>query len=122
MDHAEHRLAALDQRDIDGELAVAADEFLGAVERVDEPEEIRRRTGQAVGLALLLGDDRDAGRGGGERGEDDRLGALIGKRHRRGIRLAADREIAGIDLHDRIAGAPRRVEADREEAFKIEGH
>ena len=36
-DHTEHRFAGFDQRDVDGELAVPADEFLRAVERIDQP-------------------------------------------------------------------------------------
>ena len=38
LDHAEHGHAVLDQRDVDGELAVALDELAGAVQRVDQPE------------------------------------------------------------------------------------
>src|SRR6185437_2351069 len=48
VDHAEDRDAGADQPDVDGELAVAADELLGAVERVDEPEEIGGCVGQAL--------------------------------------------------------------------------
>src|SRR3546814_12921572 len=37
LDHAEHRDAVVDQGDIDGELAIALDEFAGAVERIHQP-------------------------------------------------------------------------------------
>ncbi len=93
MDDAEDRDAVLDEADIDGELAVAVDELLGAVERVDEPEEGRRRNRQAVRRRMLLGDDRDVRRRRGESLEDQRLGMLVGKGHRRGVVLAADGEI-----------------------------
>jgi adenylosuccinate lyase len=36
-DHSEQRLALRRQRDIDGEFAVALDEFAGAVERINHP-------------------------------------------------------------------------------------
>ena len=39
-DHAEQRPAMLDERDVDGELAVAAEKLLGPVERIDEPESL----------------------------------------------------------------------------------
>ena len=38
MHHSEYRFVALDQRDVDGEFAVSLDEFLGAVEWIDQPE------------------------------------------------------------------------------------
>src|SRR5205085_3660965 len=41
IDDAQNRSPVLDKCNIDGELAVAADEFLGAVERIDEIETLR---------------------------------------------------------------------------------
>jgi hypothetical protein len=38
LDHAERRDAVFDQRDIDGEFAVALHEFASAVERIDQPQ------------------------------------------------------------------------------------
>ena len=61
--HAEHRHAVLDQRDVDGELAIALDELAGAVERIDQPQpppfaaHARRRI-----LGGFLRQDRDVGR------------------------------------------------------------
>ncbi len=37
IDHAQHRFALLNQRDIDREFAIALDELFGAVERIDQP-------------------------------------------------------------------------------------
>jgi hypothetical protein len=42
VDDAGHRLSMLDQRDVDGELAVARQKLLGPVERIDEEEALRR--------------------------------------------------------------------------------
>ena len=49
----------LDQADIDGELAVPGDEFLGAVERVDQPERRIADVGDLARGHRLLGHDRD---------------------------------------------------------------
>ena len=63
MDHAEQWPPTLDERDIDGELAIAAEEFLGPVERVDQPEALLGKAlarWQAAERGSLLGDDWDA--------------------------------------------------------------
>ena len=60
VDDAAGRDAVLDQRDVDGEVAAALDELLGAVERVDEEED---RRAEPVGRLLLLGDDGNLGEG-----------------------------------------------------------
>src|SRR5262249_2551694 len=44
-----------------------------------------------------------------QRLEDDALGALVGDGDGRGIFLAANSEIRGVNLHDRRAGSDRRV-------------
>jgi hypothetical protein len=80
------------------ELAVAADEFLGPVERIDEPEQpVMGR--DAAGSCLLLGDHRDLRRQLAQVAQDHRLGALVGLGHRRRIFLAAHREIGAVDGH-----------------------
>jgi hypothetical protein len=78
------------------------DEFLGAVERVDQeehPVDLR----QPAGGDRLLGDHRHAGRDRRKRGEDDRLGGVVRLGDGRGIRLVADRDGAGADLEDGLA-------------------
>jgi hypothetical protein len=52
--------AVLDQCDIDGEVGALADEFLGAVERIDK-EEARGQGGAAVAYRFL-GDDGHRGK------------------------------------------------------------
>ena len=74
--HAEHRLAVFDQRDVDGEFAVAVNELTRTVERVDEPEAPPRRCLEAAG-GRFLGDDRNVRPQLAERGRDERLGAGI---------------------------------------------
>src|SRR5690606_12552579 len=53
--HAERRAPAYREADHDAELAVARDELLGAVERIDEPTPLRAL--EARGYGALLGDD-----------------------------------------------------------------
>ena len=103
--HAEHRLARLDQGDVDRELAVFAQELLGAIERVDQPE---RAVGDLRHVACgdrLLRDHRNLGSQLGEPGEDHRLGGLVGGGHRRGVGLGAHRHVAVVVLEDHRAGA-----------------
>ena len=103
-DDAERRRAVLDERDVDGELVVPIDEFLGAVERVDQPEhpaDLR----DATGGDLLLGDDRDLRRERPKAREDERLGPFVGFGDGRGVVLAARREVAAVDRHHQLAGA-----------------
>ena len=92
----------IDERDIDCELTIAAEEFARAVERVDEEEGVAVR-GDPAGGDLLLGDDRDAGSCSRQCGEDDQLGGAVGLRDRRAVGLVLDVEPVGDDLKDRRA-------------------
>jgi hypothetical protein len=103
---AEHRPAIFDERDVDGELAVAADEFLGAVERIDEPE-AAPDLGHVAGGDRFLGHHGDVGRQRLQGRDDDGLGALVGLGHRRGVLLAAHGEVGRIDLEHHVAGTAR---------------
>jgi len=82
IDKSHHRAAILDPRDIDGIIRAALDEFLGAVQRVDQPEGIRRRLGQPARGGLFLGDDQLARRKTRQAVENHPLGPLVGFRHR----------------------------------------
>ena len=57
--HAELGRAALDEADVDGVIVAAANEFLGAVERVDQEIGVVVR-GNSPGRDFFFGDDRDA--------------------------------------------------------------
>src|SRR5215210_4593777 len=76
-DYAKSGYAALDQPDIDGVIVAAADELLGAVERIDQEIDIAMR-GDAARGDLLLGDYRNAWRGSRECGEENQLRGAIG--------------------------------------------
>ena len=86
-DDAEHRPAVLDERDIDREFAVAAEELLGSVQRIDEPE-ARADAGRPDALGgLLLRDHRNPRGQRAERRQDDGFRRLIGERHRAAVGL-----------------------------------
>ena len=105
MHHAQHRGLAFHQRDVDGELTIALDKFLGAIQRVHQPEArpvLAIRIGNAAGF---FGKHRDI------RGQ--RLQAGLNDLVRRHIRLGNGRlVILGfypqiITLIDSQNGVPR---------------
>ena len=114
IDHAEARAAADDQADVDGIIVAAADEFLGAVERIDEEIGVAMRR-DAARRDFLLGDDRHARRGVGQRVEDDPLGRAVADGDRRLVALGLDLEPAFDQLQDLRARRARGDDAGFEE-------
>ena len=97
IDDAHHRHAIANERDVDREVADPLNEFLGAVERIDE-EKLAADRGQAAGGHLLLGHDRHVRGGMAQTLEDDRLGGMIGLRHRRMVGLTLYFKAGDVDL------------------------
>ena len=87
VDHADLRNAVADQRDVDGEIGVAVDELLGAVERVDQEERIAEIGRHDAFRRLFLGDAGDIRKRGAQAFEDDLLAGAVGLGHRRGVGL-----------------------------------
>ena len=81
VDHAEARLPAGNQADVDGVVVAATNEFLGAVERVDQEISVAMRRDPA-GRDLFLGNHGHARRSGFERAEDDLFGRPVADRNR----------------------------------------
>ncbi len=104
---AGHRRAIADQRDVDGEIRIVGDEFLGAVKRIDKEEFVPRDIGHDAGGDAFLGDDGDLREMRLEVTENDRFGALVGLGHRRGVGLEADGRAGAIDLDDGTPGFQR---------------
>src|SRR3954468_15683871 len=97
-DDAEQRRPVGYERQIDGEFVAAGDEFLGAVERIDQEETflIGRR-----GLrGALFRQRRYAGRHPGKAVGDDSVGRQIGLRYRRSVGLAVDLHGGTVDGED----------------------
>ena len=117
---AEHRLVVAHQRDVDGELAVATDEFLGAVERVHQPElEPRAADREGVrGLGFLRqhGDRRRQRR---ELPREDLVGRAVGTGDRRLVGLVLDAVGGGVDLEDGRRGFRNCVEDTGQQGSRI---
>ena len=107
--HAGDRDAVLDERDVDRELAVAADELLGAVERIDEQEGVPDLRSPCGGH-FLLGDDRNVRHRRREGFHDGVLGAEIGFADRRIVDFVGDGKVGPVDLHDDARSRERGVD------------
>ena len=94
--------AVFDERDVDGEFAIAPDKLFRAVQRIDEPE-----ARVSVRLRTFFGNHRDIRSHGLERTHDELVRSLIRIRDGRCIVLRADAEAALIDLEHSLPGAPR---------------
>ena len=82
------RPALFNERDIDGELAVARDEFPRSIQRIDQQESFG--DGNAMsGRRRLFGDDRRPGDRAGETIADDPLGVEVRKRDGTPVGLGA---------------------------------
>jgi hypothetical protein len=88
-DHAAHRNAVHDLGDVDRELAIAVDEFAGAIQRVHQEEAVRD-SGDAPGGGFLFRHHGHAGKCAGQRRQDQRLGVHIGIGDGRAIGFVAD--------------------------------
>ena len=106
-----------DDRDIDGEFAVAADEFAGAVERVHEREAMPV-FGHAAFTGLLFGNHHQARISFCQRIQNERFGFLVCCGYRRGIALLVDVKIAFVDIHDHGAS----LEGDPGKRVSCDGH
>ena len=108
---AEHGAPLLDERDVHRELAVALQEFLRAVERVDEPEARPSTTRRGIGRRGFF---RQHGQRSVERSDslrDDPVRDLVRLGQRRTVVLELHGEIAGVYLEDRVSrGAGDRAE------------
>ncbi len=102
IDQPEARIAVFDQRDVHGEVGALLDEFLGAVEWVDQKEPRRTRGGAVLGR--LLGDDGNVWGERLQRGEDDGFRITVGLGHRARIILGLDLDGPGVARHDGGAG------------------
>ena len=97
--------AVFDQRDIDGELAIAADEFAGAIERIDEEKQggVARQ-----GVGAFLRQDGDVGEMFGEARADDGVGGKICLGDGGMIGLGGDGDgVLFVDFHDGGTGLER---------------
>jgi len=103
--YAEDRLVIANQRDIDRKLAITLDEFLGAVERVDEPERVPGAARRIVDLGgRLLGHDRQLGVERRETFDDAMVCRHIGFSQWGLVILVLNRKLGFIDVEYFFAG------------------
>src|SRR5439155_9609124 len=105
------RVLEPDQRGPDGHVA---DEVLGAVDRVDDPASplIAHR-------AELLAEEPVLGKRAAEHLADDLLGALVGLRHRRRVRLQRHVEARAVVLHRALARRTRGLGRGGQRAIQL---
>ena len=104
MEGAKHRTAVFDESDIDGEFIAAGDEFLGPVERIDQPKPAVADIRHSPSRHAFLGDRRNIGRRVGQPGDDQGVGDFVGFGHRRGIEFSLHGDVAAVETHDLHAG------------------
>ena len=94
----------INQRDIDGELAVALHEFLGAVQRINQPVAPPARALSKGHGRRFLGQDWDLRGQGTQAGHDQFMRGQIGGRQWTVIILGADAERRGVNVQNPRAG------------------
>src|SRR5262245_21862401 len=87
INNARKRYSIPDKSDVDREFLSLVDEFLGAIERVDEEEGFAVDIRNSAGRYGFFCDDRDIRIATGKMRENDLLGARIGDGHRTRILL-----------------------------------
>ena len=110
MDDPQDRSAGVNEGDVDGKFPPLADELLGAVQGIDQPERRTRDIGDIAGGNRFFGDDGEVvgdlfpdGLG------NEVFGQPVGLGDGRGIRFLVDLEIAVVDFHDFPSGAQRDI-------------
>ena len=116
--HAQHRAPGLDQRDADHIFIDPGGEFLGAIQRVHQPEAGRDLGDMAIRKGLLRHDGQ-IGRGEAQALGDDALGEAIGGGDGTRIALALDGEAGAAHALDGGAGIPGQAAGEVEEFLLV---
>ena len=98
--HAEHRFVVIDQSDIDGKLADPLDEFLGTVQRINQPKPAPDGAFVEGHIGRLLGKDRNLGSQSPQAVDDRPMRGEVGFGQRALIALFLYVERRAIDLQD----------------------
>jgi 3-deoxy-manno-octulosonate cytidylyltransferase (CMP-KDO synthetase) len=116
---AAHRHAIFDIGDVHGEITAPLDELLGAIQRIDDQEGLRR---QRMAGRLFFGDQDHIGKRRAQARRDDRIRRLIRLGHRAGIALGFHLEIRAIvDLHDTVASFKGKAADGGNQLIEIHG-
>ena len=107
--HAKHAPARVDERDVDGELAIALDELARAIERIDQPVARPLAACFPVDVRRFLGQDWPIRGQSAQAIDDAPMCGKVGGRQRRAVILLLDRELAVIDGKDVVGSLPRNI-------------
>ncbi len=117
--HPRHRAVRLDEGEIDGELRAAGEEFLRAVERIDQQEALGQRGGRG---GIFLAHHRDPRQGGGKAGQQDALGGKVRLGQRAAVRLGVGEHAGAPDGQDRLPRCPGEIGEQGQERGGGKGH
>jgi hypothetical protein len=107
--HAHHRSPVFHQGNIDRELTVALDEFLGSVQRVDHEIALAQYWNDAGGNAFLA---QDGQAGFAQKIDDHGFGRRIGFRYRRAVILGDDMDRPVVNGADHSSGGNGSLHRD----------
>ncbi len=107
MHYAEDRYAIFDQRNVDGEVVMAADEFAGAVQRIDQYEAPAADVRDAAGSDFFLGNDGNVAQLASECVEKSRVRRLRPPLSRATCRLSGAPLSCLVDVDDHAASSDR---------------
>ena len=102
VDHAEDRFAVFSQADIDAELTVAANELLGAIEWVNQPQLWPLQAIFNIDALGFLRQNRDIGCQGLKPLNDDLMSTLIRRGDRRTIGLVGNLVFFPVNIENHI--------------------
>ena len=103
IDRARHRHAVHHFGDVHGEFAIGGKKFPRAVQRIDQ-EKLPPGLGDAPGGGFLFRHHRYARKGGGETGQDQSLGFLVGVGDGRAVGLEPGIAAGQVMAHDDRTG------------------
>ena len=115
-DDAEQRRSLDHQSEVDGEFVAAGDEFLGAVQGIDQEEGLGQPGPPPLRRCALFRQRRNIGRQPGKALGDDAVGGKVGFRHRRAVGFAVDAHPRAIDFQDRRSGQSDELGQGRHQA------
>ena len=122
-DNAEHRFAARDEGNVDGELVGSGDEFARPVQRIDQEKAVA--VGPRGQMGAFFRQHRNIGSKFRESFGDDGISKIIGIAHHRAVDFLAEPHGVAVDRKDRHAcldGELRERLHQREGVFAGEGN
>lgn len=121
IDNAENGRCVFDQRDVDGEITVAADKFPCSVERIHQIEARAEIAGHVAAGDFLFRHDGYVRRRPAQSRQDDGFGGVIGFRDRRLVILQREITTISVNAQDFLPGGNGRCFQGGKQGGMIEG-